>query len=663
MNFTFGNISKNKGIALILISGFLLYVNTLGHDYTLDDAIVITENDFTKKGISGIWDQLSNDQFVGFYGEKKELVSGGRYRPLSMVMFNIEYALFGQSPFVGHLMNVLWYLLNGVLLFLVLHKLFPKNWESNSIVQLSLLVSLLWLFHPIHTEVVANIKGRDEIMAFCGELLTLFFLLQWLENKKMSLLLSMAGSYFLALLAKENAITWLAIFPLSIYFFKKAQLKQALPAFGLLFAVGLVWLGIRYQVVGGGISNVADNLMNDPFLDSTNSEKYATIVLTLGKYIQLLFFPHPLTYDYYPKHIPIVGWNNPQVILTIFLYLALVVGAVIGFLKQKLYGFSILLFFVTLSIASNLLFPIGAFMNERFVYVSSLGFCLVLGQFLVFGIPSFINKVKQQKQVFSVLIVLIFSLYTLKTVSRNMVWKNNLSLATHDAKISVNGAKSNVMAGGLLSEEAAKTTNPVEKQKLLVQGIKHLEQAIRIYPEYIDALLLMGNAQWELNKIAKNSIPYYKRILAINPNHQNAWSNLLIVLEQSKNSAFKISTYEELQRINPQVEKVYVNLGRVYGKEQNNLNKALEVFHSGLQRFPNSYELLSNIGTVYGLQGNYPNAIQVLEKATQLQPNNSKAFIDLGLSYFYNQENNKAKTAFDKAKQIDPNLDRSKFPI
>ena len=63
---------KNKQVYLIFIlCGFLLYGNTIGHDYTLDDAIVITDNSYTKKGFSGIWDQLSNDQFTGFYGEKK----------------------------------------------------------------------------------------------------------------------------------------------------------------------------------------------------------------------------------------------------------------------------------------------------------------------------------------------------------------------------------------------------------------------------------------------------------------------------------------------------------------------------------------------------------------------------------------------------------------
>ena len=75
-------LSELQIFGIFIIFGFLLNGNTLTHDFALDDAIVITENDFTKKGFSGIWDQLTNDQFVGFYGVKKELVAGGRYRPL-----------------------------------------------------------------------------------------------------------------------------------------------------------------------------------------------------------------------------------------------------------------------------------------------------------------------------------------------------------------------------------------------------------------------------------------------------------------------------------------------------------------------------------------------------------------------------------------------------
>ena len=655
--------SRSKIYLIFILSGFLLYGNTLNHDFALDDAIVIEDNQFTKQGFSGIWDQLTNDQFMGFYGEKKSLVSGGRYRPLSMVMFNIEYALFGAEPTVGHLINILWYILGGILLFIVLNRLLAKKINKNQLIPFALTASLLWFFHPIHTEVVANIKGRDEIMAFCGLLLTLLLLLNYLESKKWSTLLTLAMVYLLSLLAKENAITWILIFPLFIYFFKKDQLKTGLPAFIVLFITAGIWLYIRYLVVGEGISNVADNLMNDPFLESTVSEKYATILFTLGKYIQLLIFPHPLTFDYYPKHIPILSWGDPKVIFSGLLYLFLIAAGIQGLIKRNLIGFSILFFGITLSIASNLFFPIGVFMNERFVYVSSLGFCLILAYGLHHWLPQFVQHQKKLKNTFSLLLGLILLLYSGKTIHRNTAWKNNLTLATNDAKISKNGAKSNVMAGGLLMEEAQKTQNPAERKQYLEQSIFHLKRAISIYPEYIDALLLMGNAQWELTKNAQRSLPYYERILSINPNHSNAWQNIFIVIDQHKEVDYKIKAYESLLKKYPNQVKLYVQLGRTYGKEKNNLQKAVQVFEKGRKIAPNHFELLTNLGTVYGLQKNYNNAVNVLLKAIEIKPGVAKTHIDLGLSYFYLGEKEKAKTHFDRAKKLDPQINREQFPI
>ncbi|MAC94913.1 MAG: hypothetical protein CMC96_05375 [Flavobacteriales bacterium] len=659
---TLSNISLKKALLLFIVCGFLLYGNTLTHEFALDDAIVITQNDFTKEGFSGIWKQLSNDQFVGFYGQKKELVSGGRYRPLSMVMFNIEYEFFELNPTFYHLMNVLWYIFNGFLLYYALKLLF-QNQLSKNYRLLPILAALFWFFHPVHTEVVANIKGRDEIMAFSLLLIALIFFIKYLSNQKAIYLFALVGFYFLSLLAKENAITWLAIFPLVVYFFRNKYWKKSISPLALLLLTAVVWFYIRYSVVGGGISNVADNLMNDPFLESTIAEKYATIVFTLGKYLQLLFFPHPLTFDYYPKHIPIVGWANPWVLLSLLTYIALIVISIRGIINKKLYAFAILLFGITLSIASNLLFPIGAFMNERFIYVSSLGFTLILSYYLLKFAPLFVENKSKTNSAIVISTIIILSLYSLKTISRNPVWKNNFTLATNDAFISKNGAKSNVMAGGQLLEKAQEATNFREKNELLERSIYHLSRAVEIYPEYVDALLLMGNAQWEFYQDASKAMPYYQRILSINAENENAWKNIDVILRQNKNVDYNIQAYSQLINYNPAREKNYLYLGRLYGQQKNDLNKALDIFQQGLKIAPNSYELLSNMGTVYGLQGNYASAVEVLEQAAKIQPNVAKVHIDLGLSYYYLGQLEKAKTEFDQAKQLDASINRSQFPI
>ncbi|MFK7981868.1 MAG: glycosyltransferase family 39 protein, partial [Saprospiraceae bacterium] len=202
---------------LIFIVAFLLYGNTLTHEYTQDDAIVIYDNMFTTKGFSGIPGILKYDTFYGFFKVegKDKLVAGGRYRPLTLVMFAAEYALFGESPFIGHLGNVLLYGLLGIVLYLLLIKLFRARGDLPSGELLALLTTLFFMAHPIHTEVVANIKGRDEIMTLLGSLAALLFSLKAYQEEKNWLNIIAGLIFFLGLMAKENAITFLAVVPLT----------------------------------------------------------------------------------------------------------------------------------------------------------------------------------------------------------------------------------------------------------------------------------------------------------------------------------------------------------------------------------------------------------------------------------------------------------------
>ena len=140
-------MKKNIHIIAIFILAFILYGNTLPHQFALDDYLMITGNRFTKKGLDGIADIWTNDAVIGTYGQVTEH-SGGRYRPLPITMFAIEYELFGLKPFIGHFINVLLYAVTGILIYLLLLRLLPSRnpW-------IPLFVSVLFIIHPIHTEI------------------------------------------------------------------------------------------------------------------------------------------------------------------------------------------------------------------------------------------------------------------------------------------------------------------------------------------------------------------------------------------------------------------------------------------------------------------------------------------------------------------------------
>ncbi|MBK9983234.1 MAG: hypothetical protein IPP15_12645 [Saprospiraceae bacterium] len=128
LDFTPGFWERHWKEALIIpILAFALYWMCLPYGYVLDDQIVITGNDYTKKGISGIWEILSTESFSGYFHGQQDLVAGARYRPLSIISFAVEQSIFGDNRIERHFINILLYGLIGLLIFRVLSILFLKR--------------------------------------------------------------------------------------------------------------------------------------------------------------------------------------------------------------------------------------------------------------------------------------------------------------------------------------------------------------------------------------------------------------------------------------------------------------------------------------------------------------------------------------------------------
>ena len=91
---------------ILLLLPLFLYLNTINNDYALDDSIVITKNMYVQKGLKGIGEIFTTETFTGFFGQQKDLVSGSRYRPLSLATFAFEHELWGNRPGLSHLINL-----------------------------------------------------------------------------------------------------------------------------------------------------------------------------------------------------------------------------------------------------------------------------------------------------------------------------------------------------------------------------------------------------------------------------------------------------------------------------------------------------------------------------------------------------------------------------
>lgn len=480
-----------EALALVLLP-LLLYLSSVGFGFVLDDKLVIEENQFVQEGIGGIGKILSSDFWIGFSGEQPNMATGPRYRPLSLVSFAIEYELYGLNPAMSHLINVLLYSATCLVLFRFFSMFARGEEERPWYFRLPFVATLLFALHPLHSEVVANIKSRDEILALLLSLAALLLIFRY-DRSKNPMFLALGGlSFLLALLAKENAITFLAVAPLTILIFTKVKARAFAIAMAPLAVSAAIYLFLRYQVLGfllfAGTEEVTE-LMNNPFVDASIGERYGTIFYTWGLYLKLLIFPHPLTHDYYPYHVPLVGLVDLRAIIPLTLYLAMASYAVLKFRKQNIASWAILFFLATFSIVSNLFFPMGTFMNERFMYMPSVGFCLVLAWILTRKMPIWLDAKPFLSRAVPVGVAAVFALgFSFKTFARVPDWKDDDSLNRAGVAVSVDSARSNCFMGYTLYQASLEEQDSARRQEILDEAVFYLGRSLKIHPSYRDAL-------------------------------------------------------------------------------------------------------------------------------------------------------------------------------
>jgi len=616
---------------LIGILVFVWYGNSLLNEFAVDDGIVITRNEYVTKGISGIPDLLTKDTFRGFFKKegKDKLVSGGRYRPLTPVFFAMVYEIFGAMPLIFHLFNLLAYLCLCLILYKVLSRLLLLKFKDKTSI-LAFLSTLIFMAHPVHTECVANIKGMDEIVALLFSLLCFDSLLNFIESNNKKYLLFALISLFLGLMSKENAITYIGIIPAGLYLLYNQKFSDSIKYMFWLILPGLLFFIIRAQILGWNpIAGESGELMNNPFLKFVNdkyvyvtsAERYGTIFHTLLKYIGLLFFPHPLTYDYYPKHIAIQSIWNLFPLISLATYSLLLYGIFKFRNANPIFSFSILAYLLPLSLVSNLVFPIGTFMGERFLFMPSVGFSILMALFIVY-------ITQKNKFLGTGFFIFMILLYGAKTITRNFEWKNDFVLITTDVKNSPNSAKINNAVGGVLLDANAKEKDPAKIEANLARAKKHLLKAIELHPMYFDAYMLLGNAYF-LSKEYSLAILRYEFILKYLPQDEEAFKNLTL-------------SYREK--------------GRQAGMMENDPVKAIEYLNKAYSMNAEDQETISLLGVAHGVLKDYNKALEYFNKVLIKNPKNAEAHFNVYLTYLNAGDQINAEKALKAAKDIDPDI-------
>jgi tetratricopeptide (TPR) repeat protein len=621
---------RNYAILIALLA-LIFYGNTLSNGFAFDDSVVITGNQFTRQGVKGIPDLVTHDLFAGIYGKSLEL-TGGRYRPVPLITHAIEYSLWkDQHPGLDHLVNVLLYALAGIVLLFTLNRLF-KGAST-----LAFAAAVLFIIHPIHTEVVANIKSRDEIICFIFLMLTLDQLVQYISSGLRKHFLLSLGCYLLSLLTKEHGITFIAVIPLVLFFFTeeapRSILRRTVPYLG----IAVFYLVFRSMLLHtSGITDSTD-VMENPFYGVPFGERLGTVMHIMGKYLALLVFPHPLSCDYSYNQIPYSGLLSIQSLIPFLICLALGVFALLHFKRKDLLSFCILFFFITISIVTNLFFNIGAPMGERFAFLPSLGFCVALAAVLLRLLRLPETPAGKAPAALYASLGLIALPCAFLTIGRNKEWKNNEVLFAADVQKVPESGKANYYYGNVLYNaytDSSATLSPQRKQFLLATAKQHTLVAARIAPSFFHAHLNLGKIYMEEN------------------NADSAIFHLQKVTELLRPTSVKVNGTTRISASEKYIEAMQ-DLARCWATMKKSPDKGIELLNTALQYGPNNASTLEYLGICHAMKGEAAVALEYYNRSLAINPNNAMLYFNMGKMYeeqLHDQQ--KADECYQKAKQI-----------
>lgn len=664
--------------------GFALYLNTLGHDYVLDDEMVTFKNTIVTKGISAIPEIFTTAYREGFWDRNESL-----YRPLSLVMFAIEWQLAPNNPFLGHLMNVLLYALTGWLIYILMH-----TWMKGQQLLIPMAASLMFIAHPLHTEVVANIKSRDEILGLLFGVLSLQMFTYYGSEHKVKHAILGSIYFFLAVLAKENAITLFAVIPLALYFFSSPKKSQYGLMVVLLSVAVFAYLGLRVRALGE-ISNFKEiSLINNSIVGAkTGVEHFATSIVLVGMYIRLFLFPHPLSYDYSYNTIPIATLSDFRFLASFAVIVGMLIYIFFNWKKKDLVAFGFLFFGLTISIVSNMVIIIEATLGERFAYLPSLGLCMAtpvlfarLLKLKKQHVTSIQNLISSSKAFVGIMAVILL-LFSIKTISRNVDWKTSATLFKADKDNNPHSARTQFSYASNLFHKKIVPLNDDDPQKIKLTNevIDYLKRSLKIMPSYFDAWVHLvmsyrvikdyqasidayekglsvkysenidfyyhGGLSYSDLKQYDKAIDAFKLALAINDKRADIWNNIGMCYLEIGNRVDAFNALTRSIQLDSSVVSAWYNLGNWYARG-GDYQQAINHYSKALEFDPKHTGALNNTGNSFAAMKQYQKAIEYYEKTLSIQPNNREALANMGVTYNILGDKRKAEEYFKRLKTV-----------
>lgn len=636
MTINLSNIKHSRIYILIFVLTFVIYGNGINNEYSLDDNIVVDSNKMVEGGFKAL-PTIFKSRYANDAKQQYD------YRPLVIASFAIEKQFFNKLPVaqnkevkkrkdkltqanISHFINVVLYALTCIVIFQLLVKLFEKQH-----VLLPIIVTLLFLVHPLHTEVVDNIKSRDELMMFLFMLISIKYFFKYADTSKIKYIIIAPLFVFLSVLSKKNGVALVGVLPVLMYFKSYSYKKILISCSTFIVLYGLFILMKKGLVTTKAVRDL--KYFENPLIFEGNIIDRITVGLYCSLfYLKMLIFPVDLSFYYGYNQIPMATFKNWEVWVSLVIFTSLAIYGVKQFLKRDILGLGIILWLGVMMMVINVLFPIVGIVGDRFTYMFSLGFCIVVG-FLLFKIFKIDLSVENTKinlsNSFSLLFVGILVVYSGRTIARNPDWHDYLHLYTTDIEHLEESAKAHALIANTMYPQVIQLFkqnpgNPALGEKIN-KLVFHFKEAVRIDSTYATSLNNLGSVYLNFYRDYPSAIKYCETAIIYDTNYVEARYNSAFSHNAIGNYDQSIAHIKKVIEFNPDYLKIYDLLNGIL-KENDKIDEGIVMMENIAVKAENPKNIYLNMGNLISSKGedSYGEALKYFVKAFEYD-NNDKA--------------------------------------
>jgi tetratricopeptide (TPR) repeat protein len=588
------SLRRLSGPLVLAAIAFAAYAGTLGHGLVWDDpSLLKTIRDVVREeGVPGLLTaefRLYPDQPLGYF------------RPLVNLSLHLDSRISGVFPPAFHVTNVALHTAVTVLLHGLLRALGGPGAGA-------FLGGLLFAVHPIHTESVAFVSGRTDLLsAFFVLLAALCWARERYGERRHPVALHVAGilSYAMGTLCKEAAF----LLPAALIAWDALGLRGAgdrpdswwkrnaawLTGFGgALLCVLLFRLGVARVGFGGA---------GDAALESGGASPSAAPVLFL-QYLRLLVVPWPLRAYYTDRELAL----SPVTVGAALLLLGFCAAASgKEFRRAGLLALAWVAIF--LSPVSGVVPLHGAPLAERFLYLPSAGLS-VLAAFSA----ARTGEAGRLRLPLLGATAAVLALCLAGTVSRSAVWEDNMTLFSDMVRTTPGFSQAYYNLG-----------NVYKTRGRHAEAIEAYEHALRINPRHSEAYNNLGNTYLLLGSAGK-AVEAYRQALRVRPRYFESWNNLGIAYRTLRLYPQSVDSIGEALRIRPGDPDARINLGNTF-LEQGRHGEAVEQYRFVLGRDPGNADARYNLGFVLLRQGRKAEAMEQCRELLVVAPGMAKRLL------------------------------------